>query len=85
MDIQQEETTNLQSNAETADTGIYEVKIQEFYVERNGNQIYGILYLPQGITEKMPAVIFSHGYGGSYQGASRYTQADLEAVISEIR
>ena len=78
IDIQQEETTNLQSNTEAADTSIYEVKRQELYVERDGNQIYGVLYLPQGITEKMPAVIFSHGYGGSYQGVSRYAQAVAE-------
>lgn len=120
VDIQRE-TMGLQQNMETVDTDIYEVEIREFYVERDGNQIYGVIYIPQGIREKIPAVIFSHGYDGSYQGASRYAraiaeqgyaaccfdfcggstgsrsdgstlemtlfteQADLEAVISEIR
>ena len=80
MDTQQEERTDLQSKAEAeaADMCIHEVKIQEFYVERDGKRIYGVLYLPQGLTEKMPAVIFSHGYGGSYQGAARYAQAVAE-------
>lgn len=56
----------------------YEYEIQELCTERDGRRIYGVIYIPKTAQEKMPTVIFSHGYGGSYQGAERYAQALAE-------
>ena len=48
---------------------------QELYADRDGKQIYGVIYIPQGVGEKMPAVIFSHGFGGNYQVGTQYAEA----------
>lgn len=45
----------------------YEYETQELYARRDENQIYGVVYIPQGVGEKMPTVIFSYGFGGNYQ------------------
>lgn len=37
--------------------------------------IYGVAYIPQNAGEKMPAVIFSHGFGGTYQVGDGYARA----------
>ena len=54
---------------------IYEYQTQELYAERDGNQIYGVIYIPQNAGEKMPAVIYSHGFGDSYRSGTEYAQA----------
>lgn len=53
----------------------YEYKSQELYARREDHQIYGVIYIPEGAGEKMPAVIFSHGFGGNYQVEIPYAQA----------
>lgn len=60
------------------DTINYDYEIQELCTERDGRRIYGVIYIPKTAQEKMPTVIFSHGYGGSYQGSERYAQALAE-------
>ena len=62
----------------TLKTFVYEYETQEFYARRDENQIYGLLYLPKNAGEKMPAVIFSHGFGGNYQVGTQYAQALAE-------
>lgn len=57
---------------------IYQYETREQYAERDGNRIYGILYIPQGAGEKMPAVIFSHGFGGTHTAGAQYAQALAE-------
>lgn len=54
---------------------IYEHITEELYAERDGNQIYGVVYIPQETDEQMPAVIFSHGFGGNYQVGEQYAEA----------
>lgn len=54
---------------------VYEYETQELYARRGENQIYGILYVPQGAGEQMPAVIYSHGYGGDHSYGEQYAQA----------
>lgn len=54
---------------------IYEYEIQELYARRNEKQIYGVVYVPQDAGEKMPTVIFSHGFGGNYQVGTQYAEA----------
>ncbi len=56
----------------------YEVAAQDIYAKRGGNNIYGVAYIPQNINKKLPAVIFSHGYGGSYRTGTEYAQALAE-------
>lgn len=53
----------------------YEYEVQELYAQREENQIYGLAYIPQNAGERMPAVIFSHGFGGNHQVGEGYAQA----------
>lgn len=53
----------------------YEYMTEELYAERDGNNIYGVMYIPQNAGERMPAVIFSHGFGGNYQVGTQYAEA----------
>ncbi|MBP3490037.1 MAG: alpha/beta fold hydrolase [Roseburia sp.] len=75
-----EEETEIASVPETENMQVsealtYEYETQELYAQRDGNQIYGLLYIPQGAGEKMPAVIFSHGFGGNHQVGAQYAKA----------
>ena len=56
----------------------YEYRTQELYAERDGKRLYGVVYIPEGVEEKMPAVIFSHGYAGNYQVGVSYAEALAE-------
>lgn len=56
----------------------YRYETQELYAKRDGNQIYGLAYVPQNAGKKMPAVIFSHGFGGNYQVGMQYAEALAE-------
>lgn len=56
----------------------YEYKIEELYAERDGSQIYGVVYIPQNAGQQMPAVIFSHGFGGNYQVGTQYAEVLAE-------
>lgn len=62
------------SLSETEDFS-YEYITEELYAQRDGNQIYGIVYIPQDAGQQMPAVIFSHGFGGNYQVGAQYAEA----------
>lgn len=64
-------------NITTPDTEgiIYEYITEELYARRDDNQIYGVIYIPQEADEQMPAVIFSHGFGGNYQVGEQYAEA----------
>ena len=66
---------SAEESAQTADAGTYEFKTRELLTERDGNRIYGVLYIPQNAGEQMPAVIFSHGFGGNYQVGAGYAEA----------
>ncbi|MDO4333420.1 MAG: alpha/beta fold hydrolase [Eubacteriales bacterium] len=57
------------------ETLTYEYEMKELYARRDGKQIYGLLYIPQDAGEKMPAVIFSHGFGGNHQVGAQYAEA----------
>lgn len=48
---------------------------QELPAEVDGHAIYGEIYIPEGAGEPMPAVIFSHGYGGTHSIGAPYAQA----------
>lgn len=78
--IVDEEETEIFFESETEDSSVaeplnYEYKTQELYTRRDENQIYGVVYIPQDAGEKMPTVIFSHGFGGNYQVGTQYAEA----------
>lgn len=51
----------------------YEYETKEIIVNNNGDNIYGILYMP--ITEsKVPTIIFSHGFGGTHSVGTPYAE-----------
>lgn len=52
----------------------YEVRTVEFPSERDGMHIYGLLYLPEGRTGKLPTVIFSHGLAGTNASVAAYAR-----------
>ena len=52
----------------------YTYEIRELEAVRDGRQIYGVIYVPQDAGEKLPAVIFSHGFGGSYRVGIPYAE-----------
>ena len=51
---------------------VYDYETEEQYVDNHGQQIYGVLYRPVGAEGPLPAVIFSHGYGGSNSTGAPY-------------
>lgn len=53
----------------------YSYATQELPAEVDGHAIYGEIYIPDGIGEPMPAVIFSHSYGGTHSIGAPYAQA----------
>lgn len=53
----------------------YEYETQTLYAMRDGKQIYGEMTIPQNAGEKMPAVIFSHGFGGTHAVGTPYAEA----------
>ncbi|MGN0696261.1 MAG: alpha/beta hydrolase family protein [Oscillospiraceae bacterium] len=40
--------------------------VKELPCKSGKNRIYGVVYLPEGISGRIPAVILSHGYNSSY-------------------
>lgn len=64
---------------ETNDTAShYTIRTQELFCDNDGKVIYGIVYLPEGKTGKMPTVIYSHGFGGTNGGGASYARALAE-------
>ena len=57
------------------DMSTYEFETQELFAQRDGNRIYGVIYIPKNAGEKLPTVIFSHGFGGNYQVGAGYAEA----------
>lgn len=52
----------------------YSYTVEELSAEVDGDTIYGQIYIPSGIEEPMPAVIISHGYGGSHSTNASYAE-----------
>ena len=74
---QQPETEPVQQQPASPEA-TYSYRTQELYVQRGENRIYGVVYIPQGAGNKMPAVIFSHGFGGTHAVGSTYAEALAE-------
>ena len=58
-----------------SDEAIYAFETQELWTERDGQRIYGVLYVPQGTGDRMPALLCSHGFGGSWRSCAQYAEA----------
>lgn len=74
---QGEEAPVFSEAAPTATPLAREVDVQELHAQRDGLDIYGVIYIyiPQNAGEKMPTVIFSHGFGGTHIVGTQYAQA----------
>lgn len=68
-------TDGTQDTAIDWDSRSYSYTTQELHAEVDGQAIYGEIYIPEGAEEPMPAVIFSHGYGGTHSIGAPYAQA----------
>lgn len=58
-----------------SDEAVYAFETQELWTERDGKRIYGVLYVPQGTGDRMPALLCSHGFGGSWRSCAQYAGA----------
>lgn len=68
-------TESEKSNEQTTKMLDYQFETQELSARRGDNEIYGVIYIPQNAGNKMPTVIFSHGFGGNYQVGAGYAEA----------
>lgn len=65
----------LQATPFVSGEAIYAFETQELWTEREGKRIYGVLYVPQGAGDRMPALLCSHGFGGSWRSCAQYAEA----------
>lgn len=70
--------TSAESTERITENLKYEYETRELYAKRNENQIFGMIYIPRNAGEKLPTVIFSHGFGGSYRVGAQYAEALAE-------
>ena len=56
----------------------YAYETEERFAWRDGKRIYGVAYVPQNAGGEMPAVIISHGFGGTHRSGAQYAQALAE-------
>ena len=55
----------------------YEVEVRRLCVHSGGNQLYGELMLPKGLSGPLPTVICSHGINGTYRYFRNYAGMSL--------
>lgn len=70
-EIQGEGTAEI---LEFEDLPTYSYRQQEIELENQGQKIYGIAYIPETESERVPLVICAHGLGGSYQSNAAYAE-----------
>lgn len=68
-------STSDENRFYVSDQSVYEYRTEELYASRDGKQIYGVVYIPQNAGERMPTIIYSHGFGGSHQYGTQYAEA----------
>lgn len=57
------------------DINTVKFETEELISNNNGKNIYGVVYKPENVQEKMPTVIYSHGFGGSNENGRIYGEA----------
>lgn len=60
------------------------MKIENITVSHNGRTVYGYYYQPERTGEKVPAVLFSHGYGGDKNDFHGTAEALAEQGIASV-
>ena len=53
----------------------YKYRTEQIYCERDGRLIFGEIYVPEGVERRMPAVVYSPWYGGTYDSGAPYARA----------
>lgn len=64
----------LEDEVWAADGNIFEYEIRELSAQRDRNHIYGVAYIPLDAGERIPAVIYAHGYGVTHQNGIQYAE-----------
>lgn len=59
---------------EFSELPVYEYEEREITVQNQGQNIYGVAYVPDTGNNKMPLVICSHGLGGNYRSCAAYAE-----------
>lgn len=70
-EIQREGTAEI---VEFENLSVYDYRQQEIELKNQGQKIYGIAYIPETESERVPLVICAHGLGGSYQSNAAYAE-----------
>lgn len=63
------------SRVSTDKRGSFDYTRKELHADRDGNDIYGVIYIPEDLETPAPTVIYSHGLGGSHQYGQQYAEA----------
>lgn len=53
----------------------YTFRTDTVYIQRDGQKIFGIAYIPEGQNEKWPLVIYAHGIGSNHTAGQPYAEA----------
>lgn len=61
--------------ANDSSSGEYEYITEELSCDNDGKNIYGVMYRPVNAGDKVPAVIYSHGFGGTNENGRIYGEA----------
>lgn len=72
-------TASVSGTQPSQPTAPYSYVVETLDVSRNGQQIYAQVYVPQNAGSPLPAVIFSHGFGGTHRVGIPYAQALAQA------
>lgn len=70
--------TGQEENPSLPQDQTYAYETEDLFAERDGNQIYGQIYIPQNAGEKMPAMIVSLSY--SQKALEVYPSAELQVI-----
>ena len=73
-----ETAVSYDTNMETAEEIKYEYETHELYAENDGKQIYGVVYVPQNAGDRMPTIIYSHGFGDTHRSGMDYADTLAE-------
>ena len=71
-ETQQENISSNTTVAASHTTSAYEYEELELTTYRGDNLIYGLMYRPKNVGEKLPTVIFAHGFNNNYHSGIRY-------------
>ena len=62
------------AQAQNDSVDIYAYRSEELRCDNNGESIYGLAYIPEGLEQPFPTIVFSHGYGGTHESGATLAQ-----------